>query len=253
MAIIEKHINLYKASDDKTEQAVLCDTTNEWNEIGARYVYSQSGSDAAYGGSVGINDSRELARTEYGYLKRNQDDETHRLLQLSDYIPSRIVTSTSFGYFIGSRWMQGFLVAGGPFITSASRMINVRTRANVRMQASTSPGWCWSSYGWKFTNDTFLNGMVPEQYYAGGGMGGGNIAGVHDIPHGSGPGNGFNGVLFNYHSITGSNDIRTVFDETAKAFLPAGKSYLCLYWTAHASHGDSAGFGYYGGDISIWP
>ena len=262
MAIVDKHINLYKATSNRTEQAILCNTTNEWNEIGARYVYAQNTPNIYYGGSTGVSDNRELARTDYGFLKRIKDGEAHRLLKLSDYIPSRIVTNTSFGYFIGSRWMQGLFVAGGPFIVSSPKMVNVRTIANVRLQASTAPGWCWSCFGWKFTSINFLDGRVPEQYVAfDGGKGDGvfssDVPGhswtnSQNLPAGSGPGNGFSGVLFNHHSITGSNDIRQIFNETTRALLPAGKSYLCLYWTAQASGGDSAGFGYYGGDISIW-
>ena len=140
VAIVDKHINLYKAASNRTEQAILCNTTNEWNEIGARYVYAQNVPNIYYGGSTGVSDNRELARTDYGFLKRIKDGEAHRLLKLSDYIPSRIVTNTSFGYFIGSRWMQGLFVAGGPFIVSSPKMVNVRTIANVRLQASTAPG-----------------------------------------------------------------------------------------------------------------
>ena len=63
MAIVGKHINLYKATSNRTEQAILCNTTNEWNEIGARYVYAQNTPNIYYGGSTGVSDNRELART----------------------------------------------------------------------------------------------------------------------------------------------------------------------------------------------
>ena len=263
VAIISKRINLFKNSRKSTEQAILCNTTNEWNEIGANYVYSNIDSKTAYGGSIGVNDKRELVRTQYGYLKRTKDSEIHRLLRLSDYIPTKIKTNTQFEYIYGgSGGKQGMMIAGGPFILSAKKTVNVRTVVDARMHASTSWGWCWSGWGWKFTDVKFLDNHLPEYHSVlntsdnGGtfviGTPGYSWLSSENLPADCRCENNYRGALFNNHMTSGSNDYRKVYDETAKITIPAGKSFLCLYWSTAASGGDSAGYGYYGGDISIW-
>ena len=219
MAIISKHINLFKNSRKSTEQAILCNTTNEWNEIGANYVYSHIDSKTAYGGSIGVNDKRELVRTKYGYLKRTKDSEIHRLLRLSDYIPTKIKTNTQFEYIYGgSGGKQGMMIAGGPFILSAKKTVNVRTVVDARMHASTSWGWCWSGWGWKFTDVKFLDNHLPEYHSV---LNTSDNGGTFEIDT---PGyswlssenlpadckceNNYRGALFNNHMTSGSNDYR---------------------------------------------
>lgn len=263
MSTTSKNINMYHAATKTYENAVLYDNVHDIDDIGASRVNTTTQSKYILAGSADLQANHKVYNfTKYGKLTRAKEVKTHGLLHVCDYITSHQKTSSIISrMYGGSAGWQGMLIACGPFILTEAKKAQVHTKAYTRLQASTSPDWCFSGFGWKFTNVKFLGGHTPEfQYILRTGDNGGRFevgAGGHpwlsseNLPSNANCRNNYAGALFHSHTITGSNDIKNIYDETSILTIPKGKTYLCMYWSSAASGGDSAGFEYYAGEIDV--
>lgn len=188
-----------------------------------------------------------------------------------------------------NQW-TGIAVLAGPFVLPEPVTATITTTVNGKMHASTSPGWCRSGFGFKVTNEKFLQNKTlgstqtfltenrggevcgsrwEKIAYTTRGQSGQSWTDYKNVryPAQYGPymwtspenltydpkpdTSRWDMQFFNGRHITGSNHLNISETRTATVNVPAGTWYICLYGVSEASSGDSSSLHIHNASVKI--